>query len=191
MKKKLLVVAATASLVIITAVGIYYWDTIVIGFLAALLWVKKLATFKGLLFLLKKLPFLLLLGLKRLAIKVTSHFLMFTAHLRFHQLQRLLRYLRARARMVSMKLKYHWDELSGLERVLATVATLPLVLVLATLMLIFVIPKTLLAFLGVKIKEHSGAAVLKQVADLGVKEKLDAAEIKIKEKIRQKMPRDY
>jgi len=187
-KKKILIIAATASVVIATAAGVYYWDTIVLGFLAALLWVKKLATLKGLLILLKKLPLLLLLGLKRLAIKVTSHFLLFTAHLRFHQLQRLLRYLRARARMVKTRLKYHWGELSGPEQVLAVVAALPLIVILSVLMLVFVVPKALVAFIGGKIKEHSGAAVLKQMAELGVKEKLDTAEQNIKEKIRKKIP---
>ncbi len=122
------------------------------------------------------------------AIKVTSHFLLYTAHLRFHQLQRLLRYLRARARMVKTRLKYHWEELSGLEQVLAVVAALPLVVILSVLMLVFVVPKALVAFIGGKIKEHSGAAVLKQMAELGVGEKLDTAEQNIKEKIRKKIP---
>jgi hypothetical protein len=188
MKKSLLIVAATASVVIATAAGMYYWDSIVLGFLAALVWLKKIATFQGFLILLKKMPLLLLLGLKRLAIKVTSHFLLFTAHLRFHQMQRLLRYLRARARMVKMRLKYHWSGLTALEQVLATVAALPLVIILSVLMLIFLFPKVLLAFLVGKLKEYSGALVIKQVADLGVGDELTAAEKKIKEQIRKNIP---
>lgn len=188
MKKHLLIVAATASVIIATAAGVYHWDTIVVGFLATLLWVKKIATFKGLLFLLKKTPLLLLLGLKRLAIRVTGHFLLFTAHLRFHQLQLLLRYLRARARKVRMRLKYHWSELTGLEQVLAIVAALPLVTVLSALMLIFLVPKVLIAFILGKVKEYSGAAVITRVADLGAGQKLTLAEKKIKEQIRKSIP---
>ncbi len=188
-KQKLLIVAATASVVIATAAGVYYWDAMLVGLLAALLWLKKMATLKGLLVLLKKLPFLLLLGLKRLVIKVTSRFLMFSAHLRFQRLQRLLRYLRVRAYLVKRRLKYHWGDLSGLEQVLATVAALPLVIVLTVLLVVFVLPRALFTFLGNKVKEHSSAAVLKQAAQLGVKEKLAQADRKIKEKIREKLLR--
>ncbi len=188
-KKKLLIVAATASVVIATAAGAYYWDAVVMGFVAAVLWVKKMATLKGLLLLLKKLPFLLLLGLKRLVIKVTSHFLLFSAHLRFRRLQRLLRYLRVRAYLVKRRLKYHWNDLNGVERILATVAALPLATVLLVLLVVFVVPRALFSFVGAKIKEHSSAAVLKQAAQLGVKEKLELADQKIKETIREKILR--
>ncbi len=190
MKKTLLIVIATASVVIATAAGVYFWDAIVLGLMAALLWVKKILTIKGLLVIFKKLPLLLLLGVKRLAIRVTSHFLMFTAHARFHQLQNLLDYLRRRAQTVKTRLKYHWNELTALEQVLATVAAMPLVLILIILMLVFVVPKAMYAFMGGKIKEHSGAAVLRKVADLGIKERLNTAEKKIKEKIRQKISAD-
>uniref|UniRef100_UPI003AF780D7 hypothetical protein n=1 Tax=Thiolapillus sp. TaxID=2017437 RepID=UPI003AF780D7 len=107
-KKKLLIVAASASVVVATAAGVYYWDAMLVGIVAVLLWLKKMATLKGLLILLKKLPFLLLLGMKRLVIKVTSRFLLFSAHLRFYRLQRLLRYLRVRAYLVraSEKIDY-------------------------------------------------------------------------------------
>ncbi|WP_456404792.1 hypothetical protein [Thiolapillus sp.] len=186
-KKKLLIMAASASVVIATAAGVYYWDAILVGVVAALLWLKKMATLKGLLILLKKLPFLLLLGLKRLVIKITSRFLLFSAHLRFHRLQRMLRYLRVRAYLVKRRLKYHWGDLSGMEQVLATIAALPLVIVLSVLLLVFVVPKAVFSFLGGKIKEHSSAAVLKQAAQLGVKERLELADQKIKEKIREKL----
>ncbi len=188
-KKKLLIVAATASVVIATVAGVYYWDAMLVGIVAILLWLKKMATLKGLLILLKKLPFLLLLGLKRLVIKVTSRFLLFSAHLRFHRLQRLLRYLRVRAYLVKRRLKYHWSDLSGVEQVLATVAALPLATVLSVLLVIFVLPRAVFSFLGNKVKEHSSAAVLKQAAQLGVKEKLAQADRKIKEKIREKLLR--
>jgi len=188
-KKKLLIVAATASVVIATAAGAYYWDAVVLGFVAVVLWIKKMATLKGLLLLLKKLPFLLLLGLKRLVIKVTSHFLLFSAHLRFRRLQRLLRYLRVRAYLVKRRLKYHWNDLNGVERILATVAALPLATVLLVLLAVFVVPRALFSFVGAKIKEHSSAAVLKQAAQLGVKEKLALADQKIKETIREKILR--
>ncbi len=186
-KKHWLIVAASASVVIATAAGVYYWDAMLAGGVVVLLWLKKMATLKGLFLLLKKLPFLLLLGLKRLVIKVTSHFLMFSAHLHFHQLQRFLRYLRVRAYLVKRRLKYHWSDLSGMEQLLATVAALPLVVVLSVLILVFLIPKALFSFFGAKIKEHTGAAVLKQAAQLGVKEKLAVADKKIKNKIRQKI----
>jgi len=189
MKRKLLVMAATASVVIATAAGLYYWDVLVVGLLAALLWVKKLFTLKGLLVLLKKLPFLLLLGVKRIVIKITSHFLLYTAHLRFRRLQRMLRYLRVRAWLVKRRLKYHWQELSGLEQVLATVAALPLVVILLALIVVFLIPRALFGFLGGKLKEHSSAAVLNKAAELGVKEKLVVAEKKIKEEIRRRLLR--
>ena len=188
-KKKLLIIAATASLVIAAAAGLYYWDVMVVGLLAALLWAKKLLTLKGLLILLKKLPFLLLLGLKRLIIKITSHFLFFTAHLRFRRLQRLLRYLRARAWLVKRRLNTHWQELSGMEQLLATVAALPLVVILSVLIVIYMLPRAVFGFLGGKLKEHSSAAVLKKAAQLGVKDKLVAAEKKIKEGIRRKLQR--
>ncbi|WP_457668784.1 hypothetical protein [Thiolapillus sp.] len=188
-KKKLLIVAASASVVIATAAGVYYWDAMLVGLVAVLLWLKKMATLKGLLILLKKLPFLLLLGMKRLVIKVTSRFLLFSAHLRFYRLQRLLRYLRVRAYLVKRRLKYHWTDLSGMEQVLATVAALPLVIVLLVLLVIFVLPKAVFSFLGNKVKEHSSAAVLKQAAQFGVKEKLQLADRKIKEKIREKLLR--
>lgn len=188
-KQKLLIVAATASVIIATAAGVYYWDAMLMGLLAALLWLKKIATLKGLLILLKKLPFLLLLGLKRLVIKVTSRFLMFSAHLRFQRLQRLLRYLRVRAYLVKRRLKYHWGDLSGLEQVLATVAALPLVVVLTVLLVVFVLPRSIFAFLGNKVKEHYSAVVLKRAAQLGVKEKLALADRKIKQKIREKLLR--
>jgi len=188
--RKLLIVAATASVVVATAAGIYYWDAMIVGLLAMLLWLKKMATLKGLLILLKKLPFLLLLGLKRLVIKVTSRFLMFSAHLRFQRLQRLLRYLRVRAYLVKRRLKYHWSDLSGAEQILATVAALPLVVVLLVLLVVFVLPKAVFSFLGNKLKEHSSAAVLKQAAQLGVREKLEVADRKIKEKIREKLLRN-
>ncbi|WP_456413474.1 hypothetical protein [Thiolapillus sp.] len=181
--------AATASVVIATAAGAYYWDAVVLGFVAAVLWIKKLATLKGLLLLLKKLPFLLLLGLKRLVIKLTSHFLLYSAHLRFRRLQRLLRYLRVRAYLVKRRLKYHWNDLNGVERILATVAALPLATVLLVLLAVFVVPRALFSFVGTKIKEHSSAAVLKQAAQLGVKEKLALADQKIKETIREKILR--
>lgn len=132
-KKKLLIVAASASVVVATAAGVYYWDAMLVGIVAVLLWLKKMATLKGLLILLKKLPFLLLLGMKRLVIKVTSRFLLFSAHLRFYRVQRLLRYLRVRAYLVKRRLKYHWGDLSGVEQMLATVAALPLVIVLSVL----------------------------------------------------------
>ncbi|WP_041067938.1 hypothetical protein [Thiolapillus brandeum] len=186
-KKQLLIMAATASVVIATAAGLYYWDAMAVGLLAALLWAKKLLTLKALLVLLKKLPFLLLLGLKRLIIKVTSHFLLFTAHLRFRRLQRMLRYLRVRAWLVKRRLKYHWQELSGAEQVLATVAALPLVVILSVLTVVFVLPRTLFGFLGSKLKEHSSAAVLKKAAQFGVRDKLVVAEQKIKEGIRRKL----
>jgi hypothetical protein len=188
-KKKLLIMAATASVVIATAAGLYYWDAIVVGLLAALLWAKKLLTLKGLLVLLKKLPFLLLLGVKRLIIKITSHFLLFTAHLRFSRLQRVLRYLRARAWLVKRRLKYHWQELSGLEQVLATVAALPLVVLLSVLIVIYVLPRAVFGFIGGKLKEHSSAAVLNRAARLGVKDKLEKAEKTLKEQIRRKLGR--
>ncbi|WP_457674948.1 hypothetical protein [Thiolapillus sp.] len=187
MKRKLLVMAATASVVIATAAGLYYWDALVVGLLAALLWVKKLFTLKSLFLLVKKLPLLLLLGLKRIVIKVTSHFLLYTAHLRFRRLQRMLRYLRARAWLVKRRLKYHWQELSGLEQVLATVAALPLVVILLVLIVVFVVPRALFGFLGGKLKEHSSAAVLNKAAELGVKDKLVVAEKKIKEQIRRRL----
>lgn len=190
MKKKLLIVAATASVVVATAAGVYYWDAIMLGIVAAILWLKKMATLNGLLILLKKLPFLLLLGLKRLVIKVTSRFLLFSAHLRFHRLQRLLRYLRVRATLVKRRLKYHWGDLSGVEQILATVAALPLVIVLSVLLVVFVVPRVVFSFLGNKVKEHSSAAVLKQAAQLGVKEKLELADKKIKEKIQEKLLRN-
>jgi hypothetical protein len=186
-KKHWLIVAATASVVIATVAGVYYWDVMLAGVLVVLLWLKKMATLKGLLILLKKLPFLLLLGLKRLVIKVTSHFLMFSAHLHFRQLQRFLRYLRVRAYLVKRRLKYHWGDLSGMEQLLATVAALPLVVLLSVLIVVFLIPRALFSFLGGKVKEHSSAAVLKQAAQFGVKEKLQLADQKIKEKIRQKI----
>ncbi len=189
MKRKLLIMAATASVVIATAAGLYYWDALVVGLLAALLWVKNFLTLKGLLVLLKKLPFLLLLGVKRIVIKITSHFLLYTAHLRFRRLQRLLRYLRVRAWLVKRRLKYHWQELSGLEQVLATVAALPLVVILLVLLVVFVIPRALFGFLGGKLKEHSSAAVLNKAAELGVKDKLLVAEKKIKEQIRRRLLR--
>ena len=188
-KKKLLIMAATASVVIATAAGLYYWDALVVGLLAALLWVKKIFTLKGLLILLKKLPFLLLLGVKRIVIKITSHFLLYTAHLRFRRLQRMLRYLRVRAWLVKRRLKYHWQELSGLEQVLATVAALPLVVILLVLIVVFLIPRALFGFLGGKLKEHSSAAVLNKAAQLGVKDKLVVAEKKIKEQIRRRLLR--
>lgn len=188
-KKQLLIMAATASVVIATAAGLYYWDAMAVGLLAALLWAKKFLTLKALLVLLKKLPFLLLLGLKRLVIKVTSHFLLFTAHLRFRRLQRILRYLRVRAWLVKRRLKYHWQELSGVEQVLATVAALPLVVVLSVLTVAFVLPRALMGFLGGKLKEHSSAAVLKKAAQLGVRDKLVVVEQKIKEGIRRKLQR--
>ncbi|WP_294041066.1 hypothetical protein [Thiolapillus sp.] len=188
-KKKLLIVAASASVVVATAAGVYYWDAMLVGIVAVLLWLKKMATLKGLLILLKKLPFLLLLGMKRLVIKVTSRFLLFSAHLRFYRVQRLLRYLRVRAYLVKRRLKYHWGDLSGVEQMLATVAALPLVIVLSVLLVIFVLPKAVFSFLGNKIKEHSSAAVLKQAAQFGVKEKLQLADRKIKEKIREKLLR--
>ncbi|WP_456416621.1 hypothetical protein [Thiolapillus sp.] len=188
-RKKLLIVAATASVVIATAAGAYYWDAVVLGFVAVVLWIKKLATLKGLLLLLKKLPFLLLLGLKRLVIKLTSHFLLYSAHLRFRRLQRLLRYLRVRAYLVKRRLKCHWNDLNGVERILATVAALPLATVLLVLLAVFVVPRALFSFVGTKIKEHSSAAVLKQAAQLGVKEKLVLADQKIKETIREKIQR--
>ncbi len=188
-KKKLLIMAATASVVIATAAGLYYWDALVVGLLTALLWMKKLLTLNGLLVLLKKLPFLLLLGVKRIVIKITSHFLLYTAHLRFRRLQRLLRCLRVRAWQVKRRLKYHWQELSGLEQVLATVAALPLVVILLVLLLVFVIPRALFGFLGGKLKEHSSAAVLNKAAELGVKDKLVVAEKKIKDQIRRRLLR--
>ncbi|WP_456380007.1 hypothetical protein [Thiolapillus sp.] len=188
-KEKLLIVAATASVVIATAAGVYYWDAVVLGLLAAMLWVKKMATLKGLLALLKNLPLLLLLGLKRLLIKVTSRFLLFSAHLRFRRLQRLLRYLRVRAYLVKRRLQYHWNDLGGVERFLAIVAALPLATVLLALLVVLVVPRALFSFAGTKIKEHSGAAVLKQAVQLGVKEKLERADQKIKETIRDKILR--
>ncbi len=189
MKRKLLIMAATASVVIATAAGLYYWDALVLGLLAVLLWVKKFLTLKGLLVLFKKLPFLLLLGLKRIVIRITSHFLLYTAHLRFRRLQRMLRYLRVRAWLVKRRLKYHWRELTGLEQVLATVAALPLVVLLLTLLVVFLIPRALFGFLGGKLKEHSSAAVLNKAAELGVKDKLVVAEKKIKEQIRRRLLR--
>ncbi len=189
MKRKLLIMAATASVVIATAAGLYYWDALVVGLLAVLLWVKKFLTLKGLLVLLKKLPFLLLLGVKRIVIRITSHFLLYTAHLRFRRLQRMLRYLRVRAWLVKRRLKYHWQELSGLEQMLATVAALPLVVILLVLIVVFVIPRALFGFLSGKLKEHSSAAVLNKAAELGVKDKLVVAEKKIKEQIRRRLLR--
>ncbi|GEM_PF-6033283 len=189
-RKKLLIMAATASVVIATAAGLYYWDALAVGLLAALLWAKKLFTLKSLFVLLKKLPFLLLLGLKRLIIKITSHFLLFTAHLRFRRLQRLLRYLRARAWLVKRRLKYRWQDLSGLEQLLATVAALPLVVILSLLIVVYVLPRAVLGFLGGKIKEHSSAAVLDKAARLGVREKLEKAEKKLKEQIRRRLKRN-
>jgi len=183
----LLLVAATASVVIATVTGVYYWDAIVLGALAMLLWFKKLATFKGLLMLLKKLPLLLLLGVKRLVIKVTSHFLLFTANIRFRWLQHSLRYLRARARLVKMQLNYQWGGLSRLEKILATIAALPLAVVLSSILLVFIMPKAMFTFLLAKLKEYSSAVVLKQAAELGVEGKLVTAEKKIKEEIQKKM----
>ncbi len=187
MKRNLLIFTAVLSLAAAAYAGYLYWDALLVGMLAVALWTKKLLTLKGLWLLAKKLPLVLLLGLKRLVIKVTSHFLLFTAHLRFHFVRRAMRQMRARAWLVKRRLKYHWQELSGTEQVLSVVAALPLVLLLLLIMVVFVLPKAMISLLLNKTKEHTGAVVLKKTAQLGVKDKLIHAEERIKEKIRQKL----
>jgi len=189
-KRTWLIVAAAASLLVTAVAGYLYWDAMVLGALAALLWVKKLGTLKGLLLLAKKLPLLLLLGLKRIIIRITSRFLLFTAHLRFRPLRRWLCHLRVRSRQVKRLLKYHWEELEIHEQLLVTVAALPLTLLLSGLILFLFLPKAVVSFIVVKLKEHSSAAVLHRAAELGAREKLQDVEATVKKRIKGMLTRN-
>jgi len=188
-KRAWLIVAAVVSLLVTAVAGYFYWDAVVLGLLAVLVWVKKLGTLKGLLLVAKKLPLLLLLGLKRIVIRITSRFLLFTAHLRFRPLRRWMGHLRSRARQVKRLLKYHWNELEPHEQLLVTVAALPLTLVLLGLILFLFLPKAMVSFVIVKLKEHSSAAVLHRAVELGAREKLREAEAATKNRIRRMLSR--
>ena len=181
MRKTLLIGLALLSVAVATALGYYFWDALVVGMLAIIAGAKKLGTVKGLTLLLKKAPWLLLGGLKKLTLKILGGLLLLSARERFRPVRKLLILIKLRARKMLRRLRFHWSSLSLLEKGATLVALVPLsLLVLATLIYMVVMPKPLKLLTARKLREASGATVISR--GLPRRARLRAAELYSKAK---------
>jgi hypothetical protein len=176
MRKALLIALALLSVAIATALGYYFWDALLAGMLGIAAGAKKLGTIRGLTLLLKKTPWMLLGGLKKLTLKILGGLLLLSARQRFRPVRKLLILIKVRARKMLRRLRFHWSDLSLLEKGATLVALLPLsLLVLAALIYMLVMPKPLKLLAARKLRDTSGATVITRILPRGAR--LRAAEL--------------
>ncbi len=183
-RQGLLLVVATSSLVVATAAGFYYWDAFLLGVAATLLWVKKLFTLVGLLGLLKKLPFILLGGGKKLLVKTLGGLMLYSARSRFRVVRKLIVLLKLGARFLLRRMRYHWNDMAPWERWLVGIGAVPLILgALAMLLLFAVIPRSLRHLLTKKVGESAGAKVIDKAVPKKPREKLSQLHEQVKKQV--------
>ncbi len=184
-RQRILLFTAVASVVVATLAGFYFWDAFLLSLVAALLWVKKIFTLGSLLVLLKKLPFLLLAGGKKLLIKTLGGLMLFSARSRFRIVRKLIVNLKLAARFVLRRVRYHWRDMANWERVLVGVGAVPLIFSAVVILLVFAaVPKSMRNLLAKKVKESAAASVIGKAVPKKPRKQVEALHGEVKKKLK-------
>ncbi len=184
-RQRVLVFAAVISVVIASVASVYYWDALLLSVVAALLWVKKAFTLGSLLVMLKKLPFLLLAGGKKLLIKTLGGLMLFSARTRFRPVRKLIVNLKLAARFVLRRVRYHWRDMADWERLLVGIGAVPLVFSALIVLLVFAaIPRSVRNLLAKKVQESTAASVIGKVVPKKPRAKVEALHGEVKKKLK-------
>lgn len=180
----ILFVAAGISMIVATAAGYYLWDAIVVGLLAILAWSKQLLTVKGLLLLLKKFGILLILGSKKLLFTIIGKFMMVAAHAKLPWARKLIVRLKWWARGTKRSLRSRWGSMNALDKTLAITGSIPLVLSILLVTLVYLLPKSIVSYLISRVQMSSGATILNKSLPSSAQEKLQRTHQKATKLIR-------
>lgn len=186
----LILILAVLAVLAASIAGYYYWDAVILALLVALAWLKKWVTLGALWTALKKAPYILVLGSKKLIVKILGGFLLFAAHSRFRIVRRFIVGLKFRSRTIVRRVKFHWGELSLLERTATIVAAIPVTVLIGitlTLLALMYIPKVLISFLSLKLKEESSAKVLKRAIPGKIRDRVSAIGERARKYIRKRL----
>ena len=190
MRVYIILMLAVLAVLAASVAGYYYWDVIILALLVALAWIKKWITISALWTALKKAPYILVLGSKKLILKILGGFLLFAAHSRFRSVRRFIVGLKYRSRTIVRRVKFHWGELSLLERTATVIAAIPLAVLIGitlTLLALMYIPKVIISFLSLKLKEESSANVLKKVIPGKIRHRASAIGEQARKFIRERL----
>ncbi|MCB1866330.1 MAG: hypothetical protein KDG50_12980 [Chromatiales bacterium] len=186
-QRAVLIVAALLSVVAATAAGVYWWDVIVVALLGALAFSKKMFTLAGLYLLLKKFALVLLGGTKKILIGVIGRFLILAAHTRWHALRRLIVGLRWWARRTRRNLRSRWQGLGWVDRTLTVMGAIPLLLIMGLVAVVYMLPKSVWAFLIGRLENLSGAAILERTLPKSARYKVAETHKQARDLIKQKL----
>ena len=184
-RKGFLIAFAIAVIVAALVVGFYYWKPLTVVALAFIVWTKKLFTLSGLLLILKKLPFLIIGGGKKIFIKVMGGLLLYSARIRFRFIRKIIVNLKLAARYFNRKLLFHWEDMALWEKIIVWVASIPLTLVIMVILLMLVgIPAALRSFAIRKAQESTAAGVINKMVPEKTQDKISGLHEKVKTTIK-------
>ncbi len=160
-RHKALIAFLTLSVTIAAVAGYLYWESALISLLALLAWSKKLFTLSGIWLLVKKLPFMLIIGGKKLIIKALGSLLLFSVRTRFPLIRTIILRLKLWTRRILQRSRYHWSDMEPWEKVIVYVSFIPLTCAAVLILLLFAfVPRYIRNLLMRKVQESTAASVI-------------------------------
>ena len=160
-RQRILVGFLVFSVVSASLVGYLYWDTALVALFGLLAFSKKFFTVSGLTLLLKKLPFMLLIGSKKLIVKSLGSLLLFSVRTRFRIVRKLIIKLKLIIRRLLRRIRFHWLDMTPWEKMVVYISSIPLLIVALLVFLLFAfVPKTIRNLALKKAQETTAATVI-------------------------------
>ena len=185
-RSKIILILALLSAVGATWAGYYYWDVFVLLVIAFFVWAKKLFTIVGLISLLKKAPLFLLVGGKKMALKLLGGWVLFSFRARFRPVRLIIVRIKLSSRYFIRQIRTHWATMSLWERLTLVMSVTPFLLLIVFLVLFFaLIPQAIKGFALKKAQETTAAKVIENVVPEQLKAKAINIEKQVKNKIKQ------